>query len=140
MNQLDPRLNERNYTKPTKFLKNSYFEECLQQFKAKVTRVRLVRLKAGCLLPAHIDYDPSFAVRILVPVQTNEFCVNYIWRRAEIESTYMKADGRPWFLNTGFPHGVGNYGQSDRITLMISLTGQEDLEEIGDYKWDSSSK
>lgn len=132
---VDPRLVERNYTKPTDLLKGTYIEKCLRQFKSTVTRVRLVKLKAGYLVPAHIDYDPSYAVRVLLPIETNKFCMNFLWRKGVHEPMHLPANGSPWFFNVGFSHGVGNYGPTDRITLMISLDGQEDLQNIGDFQW-----
>lgn len=125
-----PELIERNYTKPTDLYSGSYFQECANRFLSKPTRVRLVRLNPGQVLPAHIDYDPSYAVRVLVPIVTNDRCINMVWRKGVPESYYIPADGRPYFLNVGFAHGVANFGEKPRYTLMISLDGQEDIQSL----------
>lgn len=125
-----PELDERNYNKPSEAYLQSYFYQCTQQFKSQVTRVRLVKLKAGQEVNWHIDYDPTYAVRIIIPVITNDKVINKTNRRGVIEEVHMPADGHAWFLNPGFSHYVVNNGEEDRVVLMISLNGQDDLEEI----------
>ncbi len=125
-----PELNEFNYDKPTELLKGSYIEECLRSFRSRPTRVRLIKLKAGQTLPPHIDYDPSYAVRILIPVVSSPQCLNISWRRNEPIAVHMPADGGAWFLNPGFLHSAVNLGAQDRVTLMVTLKDQSDLDEI----------
>lgn len=93
-------------------------------------RVRLVKLKPGKTVDFHIDYDPSFSVRIVVPVFTNEHVWNYTKRGHELEKVHMPADGTPWFLNTGFSHAAVNEGDTERIILMFSLVPDSLLDEI----------
>lgn len=129
-NDIRADLNEKNYTKSTELYKNTYLEECVKSFKAPATRVRLVKLNPGQVLPAHIDYDPSYSIRVLVPIVTNDRCINMVWRRGKQESYYIPSNGKPYFLNVGFSHGVANFGDQERVTLMISLNGQEDIKKL----------
>ena len=125
-----PQLDERNYNSPTSAYTGSYIEECIQQFGCPVMRVRLVKLKAGEKVDWHIDYDPSYATRIIIPVITNPGVVNLTKRKGVIEEKHLEADGSPWFLNTGYSHSVENRGSSDRIVLMCSLEGHSILDDI----------
>ncbi len=125
-----PRMDERNYNLPTQLYRGSYIEECINSFNEDPMRVRLVKLKPGKKVDFHIDYDPSFAMRIVVPVFTNKKVFNYTKRSNQIESIHLTADGSPWFLNTGFSHAAENLGDTERVILMFSLTPSDLLLKI----------
>ncbi len=137
--QLDPGLDERNYNKPTEAYLNSYFQEVVESFKADAIRVRLVRLDPGKTLTPHIDYDTTYAVRVIVPVFAEEEATNYFWRRGKEEAYHLKADGSAYFLNIGFAHTVVNSGSTPRISLMFSLKDQLDLQEIPEQDWNETN-
>lgn len=122
-------LNEHSYDFRTELLRGSYVEELLGQFRARATRVRLVKLAANSSVPPHIDYDPSYAVRVIVPLVADDFCVNSFWVKNELHATVFRP-GRAYFLNTGYRHAVMNHSSRDRVTLMLSLQGQDDLREL----------
>lgn len=119
-------LNEHNYSVPTELMKSSYVQDIVSQFKGRVTRVRLVRLKSNSTVPPHIDYDPTYAVRVIIPIIADEKCVNMFWSKNEMVSTCFKP-GRAYFLNTGIRHAVVNFSEIDRVTLMLSIDGQQDV-------------
>lgn len=123
-----PELDERNYNLPTELYTGSYFEEVVKSFKSPAIRVRLTKLKPGKELNAHIDYDPSYAVRIIIPIRTNPGVINKFWRKSEYEELSLEA-GCPYFLNTGVLHSVENSGTEDRIALMFSLDGTTDINQ-----------
>lgn len=123
-----PELDERNYNLPTELYTGSYFEEVVNSFKSPAIRVRLTKLKPGKNLTPHIDYDPSYAVRIIIPIRTSDKVINRFWRKNECEEVLLEA-GVPYFLNTGVVHSVENNGDSDRIALMFSLDGTEDIQQ-----------
>lgn len=130
LNPVDPRCDEHNYDKPTDFYRDSYFAEVVGRFRARAIRVRLARLPARSILDPHIDYDPSYATRVLIPIFSNPMAFTVVWRRNQPAFYALPADGHAYFLNTGFKHGVVNFGETDRIALMISLATQEDLAGI----------
>ena len=108
-------MNEHNWYHPLPLYQNSYIKEAIEsQFEATPIRVRLSRIAAGKFLTPHIDYCPSYAVRVIVPIQGTTNVVNKIWRRGEEESYEMPADGRAYFLNTGFKHSVEHGGSEGR--------------------------
>ena len=117
------------YNKPTPEYTGSYFEEIVNQFSHDAMRVRITRLKPGSQIPLHIDYDPTYATRIIVPIYTNAKVFNRFKVKNQVITGYLEA-GHAWFLNTGFAHGVENCSDENRIALMFSLDGQADLSDI----------
>jgi hypothetical protein len=126
---IDSSLDERNYNYPTEDFTGSYFEEVIKTFKCPAIRVRLTKLKPGKELVPHIDYDPSYATRIIVPIYTNENVINQFWRKNEYFEQHLPANGSAFFLNTGVKHSVVNNGDTDRVALMFSLDGTEDIND-----------
>ena len=136
---LDPALNEHNYNTPTEQYKGTYFQEVVESFKADAIRVRLVRLDPGKTLTPHIDYDPTYAVRVIVPIFAEREATNYFWRKSKEEAYHLEADGSAYFLNIGFTHTVVNSGSTPRVSLMFSLKDQSDLQEIEEADWNESN-
>jgi hypothetical protein len=120
------RREETLYNKPTSHYKGSYFEQLISQFKAPAMRVRITKLEPGSQIPFHIDYDPSYATRVIIPINSNAQVKNLFKVKNEI-LTYHLQPGKAYFLNTGFSHSVINDSSEDRIALMFSLDGQEDI-------------
>ena len=120
------RKEERLYNVPTKEYKNSYFKYIVDQFKAPAMRVRITKLSPDKVIPFHIDYDPSYAARVIVPIYTNKEVLNYFKVKGIIEEYNLLA-GSAYFLNTGFAHAVHNESSAPRIALMFSLDGVEDI-------------
>lgn len=125
---INPGLDERNYNTPSSSFTGSYFEEVVKTFKCQAMRVRLTKLIPGKSLVPHIDYDPSYATRIIIPIETNEQVLNQFWRKDQYEEIHLPADGSAFFLNTGVKHAVVNNGTTDRIALMFSLDGTDDID------------
>lgn len=123
------RKEEELYNKPTEDFLGSYFKEITDQFKADKMRVRITKLEPGKDIDWHIDYDPTYATRIIVPIYTNEKVRNKFRVRKEELDTHLEA-GKAYFLNTGFAHAVINKSSEPRIALMFSLNGQEDIDHL----------
>ena len=129
-----PSRDERNWNVPTKPFLNSYFYECVSRFKSPAIRARLTTLRPGKVITPHIDYNVNYAVRIVVPIYTNDRCRNYFWRRGKKIKAFIPADGHPYFLNVAFRHSVENAGDSPRTVLMFSLKGMDDIQHLIDQK------
>jgi len=123
------RNEEKLYNKPNDKLIGSYFEEITNQFKCDKMRVRITKLDGHTDVPMHIDYDPTYATRVVIPVYTNEKVKNVFKVKGEKVETYLEA-GKAYFFNTGFAHGVFNESDEPRIAFMFSLDGQDDITEI----------
>lgn len=105
------------------------FEKILNPVKGQTTRVRLVKLAAGTSVAPHIDYDPSYAVRVIIPVISNSECLNVFWVQNKIETVHLEP-GKAYFLNTGYKHAVINLSNEDRYTFMFSINGTEDIHHL----------
>jgi hypothetical protein len=128
---ISPLLDEHNWHQPTDYYHSSPIKKMIEeQFSEKAIRVRIVKLKAGATLSPHIDYDPTYAVRIIVPIITSSEIMNVFWKRHEKYEFHLPADGSAYFLNVGFKHSVVNLTSTDRISLMFSLAGQKDIGAI----------
>lgn len=124
-------LNESTYTTKTDIYHRyaHIFNKVLVKFKGKPTRMRLVKLKSGSSIAPHIDYDPSYAVRIIIPIFADSECVNMFWVKNNIESVIFEP-GNAYFLNTGYKHAVMNFSKNDRYTFMISIDGTDDIQHL----------
>lgn len=124
-------LNESTYTVKNDTY-NRYapiFDKIIEKFKGKPTRIRLVKLGTGTSILPHIDYDPSYAVRIIIPIFADSECVNLFWVKNNVECVTF-IPGNAYFLNTGYKHAVMNFSKHDRYTFMISVDGTEDINHL----------
>ena len=120
------RKEEHLYNVPTKDYTGSYFEEIVTQLKAPASRIRITKLAPNKVIPFHVDYDVSYAVRCICPVYGDKNVVNLFRRNNKVEA-YNLENGNAYFLNIGYPHAVVNMSDKPRIALMFSLDGTNDL-------------
>ena len=121
---------ERNYTKLVDWVRGTYIEEVLNKFKSQYTRCRFNVVRPGGYILPHIDYNTDYSVRYQIPIQTNDWSYFGIQRKNEKPDVrHFPADGSTWFFNPGWNHSAWNMGKTDRIHMIISVNGQEDLEE-----------
>lgn len=131
LENLPPAMNEHNWYHPLPLYEGSYIQQAIEsQFKSKPIRVRLTRLRAGKHLTPHIDYDTTYAIRIIVPISGTDGVTNVFWPRNQREEYHMPADGSAYFLNIGYKHSVEHDGTEDRVSLMFSLPTQEDIADL----------
>ncbi len=122
-----PQLDERNYNVPGDNAKGMLLE-ILNSFKAKFTRVRLAVLMPGFEGKPHIDYNTDYSIRVHIPIFTNlDSTFNYITDGTKVTTAHMPADGKMWYVNTGYTHYVANKGAAPRLHLVANLESQEDL-------------
>lgn len=129
----DSPMNESNYTAKTKIYEkySEIFDNIFANIKGVSTRARLVKLSSGSNVTPHIDYDPSYAVRIIIPIIADNECLNVFWVKNNIE-TVAFTPGKAYFLNTGYKHAVMNFSKHDRYTLLISINGTQDIDHLLD--------
>jgi hypothetical protein len=121
------RKEEHLYNVPTSDYTGSYFESIVKQLTAPASRIRITRLAPGKMIPFHVDYDVSYAVRCVVPIYGGSNIVNLFKRDGKLEA-YTLEDGTANFLNIGYPHAVINMSDQPRIALMFSLDGVDDVQ------------
>ena len=126
---INPALDEHRWHIPLPIYEGSIFQKEIQRnFSTQPIRVRLVRLRAGKTLTPHIDYCPTYAVRVIVPLATHENVKNLFWKKSQRYEFHLPADGGAYFLNVGFTHSVENRSPKDRYSLMFSLPNQDDIQ------------
>lgn len=123
------RREEHLYNVPTDDYIGSYFQEIITQLEAPASRIRITKLAPGKIIPWHVDYDVSYAVRCIVPVYGGDNVVNLFKRNNKLEAYNLK-DGTANFLNIGYPHAVINMSEEPRIALMFSLDGTDDIASL----------
>lgn len=125
----DPLIDERNYTEIVPEIANSYLREFLSKFKARVTRVRFAVLRSQEGLKPHIDTVPNYSLRVHIPIQTNPYALNFgVDSKRGLLSMNMKT-AEVYAINAGIVHWAHNFGNEDRVHLVVCLDGQEDLLE-----------
>ncbi len=124
-----PQLDERNYCVPNARAKGAFLD-ILNSFRAKYTRTRLAVLMPGFAGQPHIDYNTDYSIRVHIPILTNEKATFSYIVGGKTETVHMPADGRMWYVNTGYTHYVTNAGTEPRLHIVVNLESQEDL-----YEW-----
>lgn len=107
---------EKNFTQKTEIYRG-YLAEILDKFQSCSFKIRLLELKKGGELPLHVDIPYYRYIRLHTVLQTNEksfWCVGG-------EKFQIPADGHWYWIDSGKPHSVWNYGHNDRIVLNINL-------------------
>lgn len=97
--------------------KCDYIKEVLDFFECEKTSARLMKLHAGAVIKEHRDQDMSYEdgeARIHVPVFTN----NKVEFFVDDEQVIMQ-EGECWYLNLSLKHRVNNFGDTDRVHLVI---------------------
>lgn len=120
-------MNEYNWKHPLPFYKDTALHKHLTDlFKAPIIRVRYSKMKPGAVIPPHIDYNTTYAVRFIIPIDGNEGVVDRFWCKNESQDFEME-NGKCYFLNIGYKHAVYHNGPKTRVYLIGSLGGQEDI-------------
>ena len=130
-NDINSPYNEKTYTvKNNLYYSHENLFDCIfARFRGKPTRIRLVKLAANTTVAPHIDYDPRYSVRVIIPIVSFPECVNLFWQNGIVKSFTM-TEGTAYFLNTGYKHAVVNLSKADRYTLLISIDGIEDIKHL----------
>jgi hypothetical protein len=108
----------------TGYLKRSpYFSEVLSRFECKLLSVRLMKLTAGSRIKEHTDLDLSMEsgyARLHIPITSNpqvEFVLNG-------ERVGMKP-AECWYLRLSDPHYINNYGDTDRVHMVLDVVAND---------------
>ena len=129
-----PENDERCYDKVRSFVLElaPYTFKVLQSFSGHVTRVRYAKLAPHFSIKPHIDYDTCYSVRYHIALKTNKH--SYLACRKNKYSNFKKkhipADGKVYFMNTGYEHFAANESETERIHLVIGVDGQQDIKHL----------
>ena len=123
-------MDEHNWDEPVDFYKGTKLQTHLNSaFQDKLIRVRYSRMFPGGVVPKHIDYNTTYAMRFIIPISGNKGVENHFWYNGEHKVVEMK-EKRCYFLNIGYAHAVFHNGMGIRHYLMGSVAGQRDFECI----------
>jgi len=123
-------MDEHNWDEPVDFYNGTELQKHLNSaFQDKLIRVRYSRMFPGGVVPKHIDYNTTYAMRFIIPISGNKGVTNTFWYNGEEIKVEMK-EKRCYFLNIGYPHMVEHQGMGIRHYLMGSIAGQRDFECI----------
>lgn len=92
-------------------------KQLLDSIKCPILSARFLNLKPGSVIKEHRDAGLSFErgeVRLHFPVLTND--------AVEFFSNNVRLNMQPgdcWYINANLPHRVANYGNTDRIHLVV---------------------
>ena len=78
------RKEEHLYNVPTPEYKDSYFQEIVSQLIAPASRIRITKLEPGKIIPFHVDYDVTYAVRCICPIYGGSNVINLFKRDNKI--------------------------------------------------------
>ena len=91
--------------------------ELLNTIHCPLKSVRLMRLKAGAVINPHRDHELGIQygeARLHMPIQTNADILFTVSQ----QPVPMRA-GELWYINADHEHAVKNFGDQDRINLVI---------------------
>lgn len=97
--------------------KCGYLQSVINFFECEKLSVRLMKLNAGAIIKEHTDYEMSFEdgeARFHIPILSNPGVSFFI----EDEKIPMK-EGECWYLNLSLKHRVNNFGDKNRVHLVI---------------------
>lgn len=122
-----PQADERNFTKRASWVQG-VFSEILDSFAAPLARCRLALMQPGFRVREHIDFNTDYAIRLHIPIVTNQSARIGVRYKGEVIERHLPADGSIWFINAGYPHYAYNDGAEPRVHLVLTLSGQQDLQ------------
>ena len=124
-----PEADEHNFGMLTEKVEGP-IKEALDKFKSPFARVRFATLAPRSSVDPHIDYDPSYVTRYHIPIVTNKDCWMCVDKDRIVRKVNFAADGRVYFLNTGFKHWIENNSDQWRVHLIVDTQTQADLKNL----------
>lgn len=111
-------VNESNFN----IVKPEYKEviDYLESELGKVYRVRLTKLLPGTTIPWHKDETPNEYMRLIIPVITNDECINGFRLDGEYEYEYLPATGGAYWFNGKIDHNVINGSTKPRYAVVLT--------------------
>lgn len=117
--------------KETSAIKSTpYIKSIIDSLECEKKRVRLMQLLPGHTLNWHVDgveTGGNYITRFHIPIITNDNVLSQV-----SHSDYFFAPGEFGFIDTAFPHRVGNLGSEVRIHLIIELVLNDFVQKLID--------
>jgi quercetin dioxygenase-like cupin family protein len=126
-------LDESNFSELTRACTPFIWDQ-LKKFKSPFSKVRLLELMPGGIIPPHIDFPYYEGIRVHAVIYSNP---KVIWE-VNGEQFQLPEDGRFYWFDTGKYHSVKNNGDTPRLVLSINLLVYKDREGQKRYGEDDS--
>lgn len=97
--------------------KSLYLKQVMDTFKCPIISARLLRLGVGAEIKPHRDFELGYedgCFRLHIPIESNRQ-VKFV---LDGELLTM-LPGECWYTNVNYIHSVSNFGQTDRVHLVI---------------------
>jgi hypothetical protein len=94
-----------------------YFQEIIKRFNSPFSKIRLLQLMPGGIIPPHVDFPYYEGIRVHSVLETNS---DVIWE-VNGEQRRLPADGKFYWFDTGKYHAVVNRGKTPRLVLSLNL-------------------
>ena len=108
--------------------KSLYLKSVISFFQCEKLSVRLMNLDIGATIKEHTDYDMNFEngeARFHIPITTNAGVSFFI----EDQKILMN-EGECWYLNLSLKHSVNNFGDANRIHLVVDCKVNEWIKNL----------
>lgn len=108
-----------NCVKP--YLANTKTTQWLSSL-GQFTKITYATLNPNSWWPAHYDFSWKHAVKINIPIYTNEEAVSLSWNQKlnKMFEVHMK-EGECWYVNSAFKHTAFNWGDTPRTFLLVTF-------------------
>ncbi|WGH76583.1 aspartyl/asparaginyl beta-hydroxylase domain-containing protein [Tenacibaculum tangerinum] len=117
-------LNHNEAILETPIMKNcSEFKKVINTIQCPILSARLLRLGVGAEIKPHRDYKLGYEdgnFRLHIPIITNNK-VQFILNNEKL----CMLSGECWYTNVNYIHSVSNYGNEDRVHLVIDFERNE---------------
>ena len=111
-------VNELNFN----IIKPGYEEtiKYLESILGNIYRVRLTKLLPGTTIPWHKDETPNEYMRLIIPIITDDECINGFRIGDQYHYEYLPADGSVYWLNGNIDHNVINVSSKPRYAIVLT--------------------
>ncbi len=121
-------LENQEYLDTPLLKKCTYIQDVIGHFQTKIEAVRFMKLGANSIIKEHQDVGSCYEgglVRIHIPITSNNKVVFIL----DSEKTQLEV-GQCYYMNADIPHSVVNYGDTDRVHLLIDCHVNDWLKEV----------
>jgi hypothetical protein len=94
-----------------------FFQNILKKFRSPFSKVRLLQLFPGGVIPPHVDFPYYEGIRVHAVIDSNP---GVVWEVNGLQFS-LPVDGRFYWFDTGKYHAVANRGSTPRLVLSVNL-------------------
>lgn len=128
--QRDPLADDCNHNSIKEAYRHSHLFEWIASI-GPYAKVTFSTLHAHSWWPSHYDFSADHALKLNIPIFTNDEAVSVSWNQREkkLHKVYMK-EGECWWLQSAFKHTAFNWGKSERTFLLITFHVSEKIKDL----------